>query len=233
MHVLAGTSGYSYKEWKGPFYPEDIAPGDMLAFYGTKLPTVEINNTFHRMPRANVLKTWAESMPADFRFAIKASRRITHMKRLAGAEEETSYLLEAVQTMEDQLGCVLFQLPPDLKKDLACLESFLELLREDTRTAFEFQHPSWLDDDVHDLLRARNCALLRSDVDDRDPPEFIDTADWGYLRLRRTDYDAAALAAWSDRIAEQAWSHAFVFFKHEVGAVGPTMAAEFMEMVKA
>jgi uncharacterized protein YecE (DUF72 family) len=228
MNLLVGTSGYSYKEWKGPFYPEDIAAGDMLAFYGTKLPSVEINNTFYRMPRASVLETWAGNVPEHFRFAIKASRRITHMKRLANADEEAGYLLDTVGVMKDRLGCVLYQLPPNLKKDLARLESFLELLRDDVRSAFEFRHASWIDDDVHALLRTRNCALVLSDVDDADPPELVRTADWGYLRLRRSAYDAAQLAAWRDRIAGQDWDDAFVFFKHEDGAAGPTMAAEFM-----
>ncbi|MCP3903627.1 MAG: DUF72 domain-containing protein [Planctomycetes bacterium] len=232
MSILAGTSGYSYGEWKGTFYPKDIDAGELLAFYATKLPTVEINNTFYRMPRVGVLETWAQNVPEDFRFAIKASRRITHLKRLANTEEETAYILDTARTMGDRLGAVLFQLPPNLKKDLPLLESFLELLREDMRVAFEFRHPSWDDDEVHDRLRSRNCALVIADVDDADPPDLVRTADWGYLRLRRAEYDAASLDAWIERLRAQDWSDAFVFFKHEDAAAGPRLADTFTEMAR-
>ena len=185
MRFSVGTSGYSYKEWKGHFYPEDLAADQMLRFYATKLPAVEINNTFYRLPKASVLENWAEQVPGDFRFALKASRRITHLKRLKEADEETDYLLRTVQTLGDRLGVILFQLPPYLKKDLPRLQQFLELLDDTTRAAFEFRDESWFDDEVFDALRQHGCALCLSDVDDEPAPELVSTAGWGYFRLRR------------------------------------------------
>ena len=228
MNVRAGTSGYSYKEWKGSFYPEDLAAADMLRHYATKLPTVEINNTFYRLPRANVLENWAGQVPDAFRFAIKASRRITHMKRLKDAGDETAYLLDTLETLGDRLGVVLFQLPPNLKKDLPRLEDFIALLNPDTRAVFEFRHPTWLDDEVFALLQQRGCALCIADVDDEPEPQITSTARHGYLRLRRTTYAEDDLKRWADRIAAQDWNDAYVFFKHEDEASGPEAAARFL-----
>ncbi len=230
MNVRAGTSGYSYKEWKGDFYPDDLAAGDMLGFYATKLPTVEINNTFYRLPRTSVLETWAGQVPDDFRFAIKASRRITHMKRLKDAGDETAYLLDTLETLADRLGVVLFQLPPNLKKDLPRLEDFVALLTPGTRAVFEFRHPTWLDDDVLACLRQRGCALCIADVDDEPEPQIVATAGHGYLRLRRTEYAEKDLARWAAKVGEQDWSDAYVFFKHEDEASGPKAAAKFLRL---
>jgi uncharacterized protein YecE (DUF72 family) len=228
VRLSVGTSGYSYKEWKGSFYPEKLPAKEMLAHYAKKLPAVEINNTFYRLPKAGVLETWAEQVPAGFRFSLKASRRITHFKRLKEAGDETSYLLDTAGVLGDKLGVVLFQLPPHLKKDLPRLAAFVEALPPGTPAAFEFRHGSWEDDEVRDCLRSRNCALVLADTDEADPPAFVPTADWGYLRLRRTSYDEAALDGWRRKIAEQPWKEAFVFFKHEDEAAGPRMAAEFL-----
>ncbi len=229
MNVRAGTSGYSYKEWKGSFYPDDLAAGDMLRYYATKLPAVEINNTFYRLPRASVLESWAQQVPDDFRFAIKASRRITHMKRLKDAADETTYLLDTVDTLESRLGVVLFQLPPNLRKDLPRLEQFFDDLSQPVRAVFEFRHESWLDDEVFDCLRQRNCALCAADVDDEPEPDLVRTADWGYLRLRRMSYKKADLARWAAKVQTQSWEEAFVFFKHEDEGAGPKLAAQFIE----
>ncbi len=226
----AGTSGYSYKEWKGPFYPEKMKPSDMLGFYAEKLSAVEINNTFYRMPKKSVLETWADQVSEDFRFAIKASRRITHFKRLKDAGEPLGFLLENVEVLGDRLGVVLFQLPPNMKCDLERLDTFCKLLPEDLPAAFEFRHESWQDEAVHDRLRARNFATVIVDSEEEDPPELVKTADWGYLRLRRPDYDRAALANWALDIARQEWQRSFVFFKHEDDGAGPRMAAEFLEV---
>ncbi len=227
MDIYTGTSGYSYKEWQGVFYPEKIAAAKMLAFYAERLSSVEINNTFYRLPRASVLEQWRAQVPASFRFSIKASRRITHLKRLKEAQEETGYLLETLDALGASLGVVLFQLPPFLRKDCERLASFLELVPPEVPATFEFRHPSWFDEEVYAVLRARNAALCLADAgDDADAPR-VATADWGYLRLRRDDYDEARLADWAACVAAQDWRRAFVFFKHEDAGAGPRLASAF------
>jgi uncharacterized protein YecE (DUF72 family) len=233
MNLYVGTSGYSYKEWKGNFYPDRIPPAEMLRFYATQLPAVEINNTFYRLPKAEVLANWGGQVPASFRFALKASRRITHIKRLKDAGDETTHLLRTAATLDERLGALLFQLPPSLRKDVPQLERFLDLLPDGTRAAFEFRHPSWFDDDVVGVLRARRCALCVADVEDAAEPRIVDTAGWGYLRLRRPDYTADDLDAWAQRLRAQPWREAFVFFKHEDEGVGPKLAAQFLERARA
>ena len=231
MHWHVGTSGYSYKEWKGPFYPEKFSNDKMLSYYGERLPAVEINNTFYRMPRTSVLENWCEQVPEHFRFSIKASRRITHQKRLKETEEETGYLLGTLETLGERLGVVLFQLPPFFRKDLACLDAFTRLLPEGTPAAFEFRHASWFDDEVAACLRSRNFALCLADNDDKPAPDVISTADWGYFRLRRADYSDDDLGQWASAATENKWRHAFVFFKHEDEGTGPKMAARFLQLV--
>jgi len=232
MKLYAGTSGYSYKEWKGHFYPEKIPNDQMLAFYATQLPSVEVNNTFYRMPRASMLATWAERVPADFRFVLKAPQRITHIKRLKNAEEETRYLLETVETLEDRLGVLLFQLPPNMKKDLERLDAFLVSLGEGPRAAFEFRHASWFDDDVFDTLRRHGCPLCLADADDALEVPLVSTADWGYLRLRRPGYSDDDMRRWIEWVGGQGWKEAYVFFKHEDAAAGPKMAMRFLELAR-
>ncbi|MFQ6023554.1 MAG: DUF72 domain-containing protein [Acidiferrobacterales bacterium] len=230
MRVFAGTSGYSYKEWKGPFYPERLPVAKMLQFYAEQLPAVEINNTFYRLPKANVLESWREQVSDDFRFALKASRRITHDKRLKDTEEHTEYLLRTVQILGRRLGVILFQLPPYLRKDLPRLERFLDLLPERTPAAFEFRHQSWLDHDVFDRLRARDFALCIADTDEDSEIPLVATARWGYLRLRRAEYSESALADWVKRLRSQNWDTAYVFFKHEDEGAGPKLATRFLEL---
>ncbi len=233
MELRSGTSGYSYKEWKGSFYPEDLPAKEMLRFYAERLPAVEINNTFYRLPRASVLEAWAEQVPEGFRFAIKASRRITHFKRLgASAADETAYLLETTARLGHRLGLLLFQLPPDARADPDRLAAFLAQLPEGTRAAFEFRHPSWLDERVFELLRARDFAWVHVDADDAEEAEIVATASWGYLRLRRASYTREALAAWAGRIAAQGWGDAFVFFKHEDAGAGPELASRFLAIAE-
>lgn len=232
MELFVGTSGYSYKEWKGSFYPEDLSAKKMLSWYGERLGAVEINNTFYRLPKVAVLESWAEQVPPGFRFSIKASRRISHFTRLKETSQEPlEYLLETVRVLGDRLGVVLFQLPPNMKVDLARLETFLSYLPEGTPGAFEFRHASWKDESVYDLLRGRNMAWVCADTDDTEEDEpIVATADWGYLRLRRPGYDEDDLRRWADQVAGQSWGHAFVFFKHEDEGAGPRMAAEFAEL---
>jgi uncharacterized protein YecE (DUF72 family) len=230
MNLYVGTSGYSYKEWNGSFYPEELPAKQMLRFYGKRFKTVEINNTFYRMPKAAVLEAWANDVPADFRFVLKASRRITHMQRLRNAGESLSYLLEVSAALKERLGLVLFQLPPNLKKDVQRLEEFLALLPPQRRVAFEFRHQSWFDDEVFGLLRDHGAALCIAEAEDALEIPFVSTADWGYLRLRRPDYSDAELKTWVKRVRKQDWRDVFIFFKHEDEGKGPEMAKRFMEL---
>ena len=225
MDILTGTSGFSYQEWKGAFYPEKLPGSEMLRFYASRLRSVEINNTFYRMPGADMLAAWAEQVPEHFRFAVKASRRITHSKRLKDAADETRFLLSRLEALGAKLGAILFQLPPHLKKDLPRLRDFLALLPPATPAAFEFRDASWREDDVLAALQESNAAWCVADTDDQESAA-IATASWGYLRLRRSAYPAEALAAWVRRLHGEPWTHAFVFFKHEDAGAGPRLAAE-------
>ncbi len=234
MQLHVGTSGYSYKEWKGSFYPEDLKAKDMLTYYAERLGGVEINNTFYRLPKASVLENWASQVPESFRFSIKASRRITHFTRMKPeAREPTEYLLSTVETLGDRLGTILFQLPPNLKADADRLAGFLEMLPEGTRAAFEFRHDSWKDEAVHELLRARGMALVCADAEEGDDEPIVETGSWGYLRLRRPGYDPSDLKRWAENIRATSWERVFVFFKHEDEGAGPRMAAEFREIFDA
>ncbi len=230
MNLLVGTSGYSYKEWKGSFYPEKIPAKEMLRYYAERLSTVEINATFYRMPQKSMLENWKEQVPPTFRFSLKAPQRVTHFKRLKDTEEETKYFFETAEVLADQLGVVLVQLPPNMKKDLPRLETFLTQLPGNVRAAFEFRHPSWFDDDVLAVLKGRNLALVVSDTDDMPTTHIDKTADWGYLRLRRVNYSEENLSEWLQRINQQQWSDTFVFFKHEDEGTGPKLAAQFLKL---
>ena len=226
MRVLVGTSGYSYKPWKGRFYPEKIKDAEMLAFYATRFPTVEINNTFYRMPAAALLEKWAQETAAGFTFGLKAPQRITHQKRLGDVAEDLAYFLETAGALGDKLGPVLYQLPPYMKKDLDRLRAFLARLPPHPPAAFEFRHPSWFEEDVWRALREHGRALCIADTDDDETrAPAVSTASWGYLRLRRADYAEADLARWAETIRTQPWERAFVFFKHEDEAKGPELAS--------
>ena len=231
MRVLPGTSGFSYKAWKGSFYPEDLPDSEMLRYYSSRLPAVEINNTFYRMPRAALLQSWAEQVPDGFAFALKATQQITHRKRLKDAQEAVSFFLQVATTLGDRLGPVLFQLPPNLKKDLPRLTDFLALLSPSCRAAFEFRHESWFDDEVFGALSSARAALCWAEDEDLATPNES-TAGWGYLRLRRPDYSGADLAAWAERIRGQPWSEAYVFFKHEDEGTGPRLADELRALLR-
>jgi uncharacterized protein YecE (DUF72 family) len=230
MNLYVGTSGYSYKEWKGPFYPEDLPEKQMLRYYGQRFRSVEINNTFYRMPKASVLEGWAAEVPPDFKFVLKASQRITHIQRLKEADDSVSYLLQVAAVLKERLGPLLFQLPPYLHKDVPRLVEFLKLLPHERPSAFEFRHQSWFDPEVFDVLRNHRAVLCIAEAEnDLDIP-FVSTADWGYLRLRRPDYGDSELKSWGERIRQQNWREAFVFFKHEDEGKGPQMAKRFLEL---
>lgn len=233
MRVWTGTSGFSYDAWKGSFYPDGLPQREMLAHYARRLPAVEINNTFYRMPRESVLESWANQVPDGFRFALKASRRITHFKRLKDAEEDAEYLVRTASVLADRAGAILYQLPPNFQVDVDRLRAFVDALPNPGRSAFEFRHPSWFDDAVFETLRARNAALCLSETDDLDDPPLVATADWTYLRLRRAEYSDGDLAVWSDRLREGPWREAYAFFKHEDAGVGPRLAARLRELVES
>ncbi|MDQ6830691.1 MAG: DUF72 domain-containing protein, partial [Gemmatimonadota bacterium] len=211
MKLHAGTSGYAFKEWKGPFYPADLKDDAMLGFYASKFATVEINNTFYRLPKERVLQEWASQVREPFTFAIKASQRITHHARLKPeCASAVEFLLRTTLSLAGSLGPILFQLPPNLKKDVDRLRAFVDTLPAERRYTIEFRHESWFDDDVLTALRERDIALCITDQ-----PEFaspvIATASWGYARLHRKDYDEATLADWASRIAALPWSEAYVY----------------------
>ncbi len=230
MEWFVGTSGYSYPAWKGSFYPEDLSSSEMLGYYATRLGAVEINNTFYRLPKPEVLRGWADQVPGAFRFVIKASRRITHFTRLgAEAAEPTAFLVRSVEALEDRLGAVLFQLPPNMKADVGRLRAFLDALPSDLPAAFEFRHPSWDDEAVRETLAGHGAAQVCADTEEaEDDPPIHGTADWAYVRLRRASYDEAALDRWMGRLDAHARTRAFVFFKHEDAGAGPRMAESFM-----
>jgi uncharacterized protein YecE (DUF72 family) len=232
MTILVGTSGWSFKEWKGGFYPKDLPDDGMLPYYATRLPAVEVNNTFYRMPKEKVLLEWAQSVPDGFRFAVKASQRITHHSRLRDVANDLQYFLRVTNALGEKRGPSLFQLPPNLKADLPLLTDFLALLPHHWPATMEFRHQSWFTEPVYDALRDRNVALTIADQDDFEIP-FVATATWGYLRLHRSGYDKARLDEWARRIREQRWQEAFVYFKHEGPGSGPEVAAKFAKAVRA
>jgi uncharacterized protein YecE (DUF72 family) len=231
MKIHVGTSGYGYKEWKGIFYPEKISPKEMLHFYAERLNAVEINYTFYHMPTESILSSWAEQVPDDFAFALKAPQVITHLKQLRNVFEETDYFFRTLSVLGRKLGPALFQFPKSFRANhRAALEEFLAMIPGGMHCAFEFRSPTWLDDEILDLLREKGCSLCTADADESPADEIISTAPWGYLRLRRSDYTEADLSQWLERILSQKWERAFVFFKHEEEAKGPEMAVRFLEL---
>ena len=232
MRLLAGTSGYAFKEWKGSFYPGDLKDAGMLGFYATRFPTVEINNTFYRLPKENVLQDWASQVPESFTFAIKASQRITHFARLKPESKDTlQYLLQNTSLLGSKLGPTLFQLPPNMKKDVERLKAFLEFLPHGRKFTFEFRHSSWFEEDVVDALREKDVAMTIIDQDDFATPP-IASASWGYVRLHRLDYDTLALTQWAERVKEHNWSDVYVYFKHDEGiGSGPPAVDAFTKLL--
>lgn len=231
MKILVGMSGYSYKEWKGGFYPEDLPAEGMLPFYAERFHAVEINNTFYRMPTEKLLLQWADQVPADFIFVLKASRRITHMNRLKDVTEHVQYFFQTATVLGARQGPSFFQLPPNFKKDLPLLQDFLALIPRRCPAAMEFRHESWFGDDVYDTLKSHDVALCVVDADVGETP-LVPTASWGYLRLRSEAYDDGQLQAWADRIRSQPWERAYTFLKHEEdGGLGPQMALKLKRIL--
>jgi len=232
MQLLAGTSGYAYDQWRDSFYPTGLKKADRLRHYGSKLSTVEINSTFYRLPRASTLRDWTEQVPEDFRFTLKASRRITHFARLNGAPELAEYLFEASSALGKQLGPILFQLPPDLKCDVSLLRDFIQRLPAKKAVVFEFRHTSWFNEPVYDALRQANIALCFSDQKLRGgETPLVATADWTYARLRKSSYSDDELSALFDKLSGLGCGQAFVYFKHEEGTDAPDLAARLLAHV--
>jgi uncharacterized protein YecE (DUF72 family) len=230
MTLYVGTSGFSYKEWKGSFYPKDLPSGQMLRFYGERFRAVEINSTFKRLPTSSVLEAWAGAVPEDFKFVLKASEQITHYRRLKEVGSLVSDLFRVAATLKGRLGPMFFQLPPNFKKDVTRLRAFLGLMPSRRRVALEFRHDSWFDEEVFTLLRQQRVALCIADAEGDLEVPFVATAAWGYLRLRRPDYSTAALKAWAKRLRQQDWQDAFVFFKHEEEGQGAKLAQQFLKL---
>jgi uncharacterized protein YecE (DUF72 family) len=229
MSVLVGTSGYNYDAWKGSFYPEDLPGRKMLAWYAERFSTVEINYSFYRKPTAKLLEGWAAQVPPGFRFALKAWQRITHQKRLRDCADLVAAFCDAARALGPRLGPVLYQLPPNLKADVALLRDFLNQLPRDLRAAFEFRHESWFTEETWAALRDAGAALCVAESEDLSTPA-VRTAPFGYFRLRRLDYDEAALLRWAEAVTGFP-EDVFVYFKHEDEARGPAFAKRFVELL--
>jgi uncharacterized protein YecE (DUF72 family) len=231
--LVAGASGYSFKEWKGSFYPADIKPPEMLTYYANRLPTVEINNSFYQMPKASVLENWAQCTPESFQFSIKAPRRITHDARIKAddAVDSVTFLYKNLAALGGKRGPVLFQLPPFLKKDLPRLTEFLGILPDGHRAAFEFRNASWFCDETYDALAHAGAALCLSEREDNAPPPLVETTDWGYVRLRLENYSDQDLKDWAERLTARAWRQSHVYFMHEPTA--PAYAQTLMRSAAA
>jgi uncharacterized protein YecE (DUF72 family) len=227
MRVLVGTSGYSYKEWKGPFYPKDLPAGRFLAYYAERFPTVEINNTFYRMPTSKLVEGWASEVPESFTFALKAPQRITHNAKLKGAGDAVGAFVRTAGVLANRLGPLLFQLPPFMKKDVPRLDEFLAEAPKGVRIALEFRHASWFDDETWTTLRKHGAALCVAEGEKLESP-LVATADWGYVRLRRDEYPDDVIAHWAEKILEQPWKEAFVYLKHDEGDA-PSVARRLTE----
>jgi uncharacterized protein YecE (DUF72 family) len=228
-----GTSGYNYPEWKGSFYPEKMPAAKMLPYYAERFTTVEINYTFYRIPNEKIVTGWAAQVPPAFKFTLKAPRRITHDSRLRDCADLVTGFCNVAATLGDQLGTLLFQLPPNFKRDLPLFETFLEAFPPKVMAAFEFRHDSWHDDGVYEALRKRNLALCIADTGERSTP-LVETADYGYFRLRDEGYQQADIERWAQVVKERAskWRETFVYFKHEEEGKGPEFAARLIASLK-
>jgi uncharacterized protein YecE (DUF72 family) len=233
MNIWVGTSGFQYAEWKGTFYPEDLSTAKMLPFYAERLTTTEINYTFRRIPSAKTMQSWWEATPERFKFSLKAPQKVTHFAKLRNCGDTLRYFYQVISDLEAKLGVVLFQLPPAFKKDAGLIGDFLKEIPPGMRAAFEFRHVSWFDNEIFGLLKEKNVALCVADSETLATPVMA-TADYGYLRLRREDYQAADVARWAETIRAQAsgWSDAFIYFKHEESGIGPKLATQLREILE-
>jgi len=231
MQCLVGTSGYNFEGWKGVFYPADLPASRWLSYYAQRLPTVEINYTFYRIPNSKTLEGWDAQVPEHFRFALKASQRITHRTKLQDAES-TAYFCDKVKSLQGKLGPTLVQLPPTFRKDAERLRTFLASLAPHIRPALEFRHKSWFDDEIRQILTEARAALCIAEDEDLQCPLWA-TSTEGYVRLRLQEYSAAALRDWADRIKAQPWERCFIYFKHEDAAQGVGLADQLKALLPA
>jgi uncharacterized protein YecE (DUF72 family) len=225
--IWIGTSGFSYPEWKGTFYPSDLSTKKYLSFYANHFPTTEINNSFYRTPNSKTVEGWYNEVPSDFTFTLKLNQNITHRKRLKGAEEEMNYFLEIASHLQEKLGTILVQLPPYFKKDAEVLERFVSAYGKKARFAFEFRHATWNDREVYTILRNHNCAWGVVEAEEQEAIREI-TADFTYLRLRKGDYSSAELKEWSNWIQRQSID-VYCYLKHDEKA--PLLAKQLMETI--
>lgn len=226
--IRLGTSGFSYKEWKGIFYPPDLPPREMLRYYASRFNSVEVDGTFYRVPSAATIEGWLAATPVDFSFAIKAHQRLTHRERLKTPSETLRHWNAAVSLLGGRLGCVLYQLPPFFRADLGRLDAFLAHLPESVKSVFEFRHESWFSSETYALLRTRHAALCIHDADERTTPLEL-TAPYTYVRLRRSSYSAEERLHWQERLRQ--WANdgieVFAYVKHEDNPNAPVVALEF------
>ncbi len=232
MQVLAGTSGFSYQEWKGGFYPEDVSPNNMIGYYAERLPTVEINNTSLRLPREEFMGKWAQQVPYTFRFSVKAPQTITHRTAHHGVENEISKFLSSMDVLEHLLGVILFQVPVFVQKEFYLLDSIFDYWPRDIPAAFEFHHHSWHDDDVYNFLRRNNIALCKADSNGQNDA-IVATANWGYVRMRKNHYDTVIMKKCLRDIQAQPWDRVYVFFRHEEKSHSPKFASRFLELANS
>ena len=230
MAIWVGTSGYNYPEWKGTFYPETLPASKMLPYYAARFPTVEINYTFYRAPNEKILAGWDKATPERFKLTLKAPKRITHDARLRDCADRVRQFLETASILGPKLGVLLFQLPPNLKKDAALFDAFLDAFPPRVCAAFEFRHVSWLDEEIYSRLRARNLALCVADSEKLSTPVEI-TADYGYFRLRDEGYTPGDIERWAAVIQERTGGcrDVYVYFKHEESGKGPEFARLLMK----
>jgi uncharacterized protein YecE (DUF72 family) len=237
IHI--GTSGWHYDHWKGPFYPRETSGRDMLAYYAQHLETVEINNSFYRLPGERTLAQWRDTVPEGFLFAVKASRYITHMKKLRDSEEPIAAFMERMRVLGDKLGPILFQLPPRWKLNLERLRSFIDMLPQGYRYAFEFRDPSWLDGEVYEVLSKRNAAFCIYELSGWLTPRKV-TADFVYVRLHgpgdayEGDYGQQTLAGWAG--AFSTWSKkgldVYCYFDNDQGGYAALNALSLWSMLR-
>ncbi|MFL6590110.1 MAG: DUF72 domain-containing protein [Chthoniobacterales bacterium] len=230
MNHWIGTSGFQYAEWRGTFYPEDLSTAKMLPFYAERFSTTEVNYSFRRIPSPKTIQGWWDATPERFKFSLKAPQKVTHFAKLKNCGDTMRYFCQVICDLEAKLGPILFQLPPNFKKDTGLLAEFLNDVPAGLRAAFEFRNPSWFDEEVFALLNTKNIALCIAESADLTTP-VVATADYGYLRLRREDYTDADIERWVGAIREKekVWPDAFVYLKHEESGMGPRLAKQLME----
>jgi uncharacterized protein YecE (DUF72 family) len=214
--ILVGTSGFSYPEWRGKFYPPDLSPKKFLSYYEQHFPTTEINNTFYRIPTVGLVGNWHDEVPAEFQFTLKVSQIITHRKKLKAVDAEMQRFLEGAAALKGKLATLLVQLPPFLRRDLTTLEEFLTRFSSQARLSFEFRHASWFCDDLYELLQRYQCALAvveKEDGEGAEAPREV-TGPFIYMRLRKGEYSDAELEDWAKWIRRQT-VNVFCYLKHD------------------